>query len=53
MERVDTVTAILRHEMTEYAGEVGTPVGNSKFYFTERPGEQVFCIVTPYLLIAG
>jgi hypothetical protein len=49
MDRVETVATILRREIKEYAGEVGTPVGNSKFFFTEDPLEQVFCITAPYL----
>ena len=51
MERVinGTLTAILRREVKEYAGDVTTPLGESKFYYTENPDEQIFCITIPYL----
>ncbi|MHB8625183.1 MAG: element excision factor XisI family protein [Aggregatilineales bacterium] len=50
MERVinGTLTAILRQEIKKYAVDTITPAGGSKFYYTENPKEQVFCVTAPH-----
>jgi hypothetical protein len=50
MERVinGTLTEILRQEIKKYAVNTITPTGASKFYYTENPQEQVFCITAPH-----
>lgn len=51
MEQLNSqaLVLILRQEIKEYARDSITPLGMSKFYFSENPEEQVFCITTPYL----
>src|SRR5215472_14606394 len=51
MERIinGTLTAILRREVKEYAGNVATPTGESMFYYTENSEEQIYCITIPHL----
>lgn len=51
MDRVinGTLTATLRHEIQEYAGDVHTPFGQSQLYFTENADQQVFCITIPHI----
>jgi hypothetical protein len=51
MDRVinGTLTAVLRREIQDYAGDVATPVGESQFFYTENPDKQIFCITVPYL----
>ncbi len=51
MERItnSTLMAILRDELSAYAGPIETPYGDSRFYFTENLAEQIFCLTMPHI----